>query len=133
MRILWVKNGRILPVDTGGKIRSFNLLRQLAAQHDVVMLSYYDGEQDPEYERALSRALPGAITIATGTPAGSLAAQAARYISHTFKRAPFSVTKFTHDVVRRRVAELLRSGRFDVAVCDFLAASLNFPETSPIP
>src|SRR5688572_7413894 len=30
VRILWVKAGKILPVDTGGKIRSFNLLRHLA-------------------------------------------------------------------------------------------------------
>ncbi len=26
MKILWVKAGKLLPVDTGGKIRSYNIL-----------------------------------------------------------------------------------------------------------
>ena len=39
VRILWVKAGKLLPVDTGGKIRSFNILKQLAVRHDVTLLS----------------------------------------------------------------------------------------------
>jgi polysaccharide biosynthesis protein PslH len=133
MRILWVKAGRLLPVDTGGKIRSFNILRRLAERHETVVLSYYDGAPDPQYERALADALPGAIALATGAPAGSIMAQAAHYLARVFHPAPYAVTKFTSPIVRRRVGELLASGRFDVAVCDFLAASLNFPGTAPIP
>ena len=47
MRVLWVKAGKLLPVDTGGKIRSYNLLRHLAAWRDLVVLSYYGGRRDP--------------------------------------------------------------------------------------
>jgi hypothetical protein len=39
MKILWVKAGKLLPVDTGGKIRSFNILRHLAKSHEVTLLS----------------------------------------------------------------------------------------------
>lgn len=133
MRVLWVKAGRLLPVDTGGKIRSFNLLRKLVERYGGVTLSYYDGARDPDYERALADALPGAIAIATGAPTGSQVAQAVHYLSRTLHPAPYAVTKFTSPVVRRRVAQLLDSGQFDVAVCDFLSASLNFPATTPIP
>ena len=35
MRILWVKSGKMLPIDTGGKIRSYNILRQLIRSHEV--------------------------------------------------------------------------------------------------
>jgi hypothetical protein len=48
MRLLWVKAGKLLPVDTGGKIRSYHLLRQLAARHDVTLLSYYGGTRDEQ-------------------------------------------------------------------------------------
>lgn len=133
MRILWVKAGRILPVDTGGKIRSFNILRHLSERFDVVMLSYYDGPIDCEYERALAEALPGVIAIATGTSSASMVPRLGRYLARLFHKAPYAVTNFTHPVVRRHVGELLASGRFDVAVCDFLAASLNFAEVTPIP
>ena len=47
LRILWVKAGKILPVDTGGKIRSYNLLQQLARRHDITFVSYYPGVRDP--------------------------------------------------------------------------------------
>ena len=54
MKILWVKAGKLLPVDTGGKIRSYNLLRQLAERHSLTLLSYYDGPRDSAYEQALA-------------------------------------------------------------------------------
>ena len=46
MKILWVKAGKLLPVDAGGRIRSFNILRQLQKQHEVTLLTYYGGERD---------------------------------------------------------------------------------------
>jgi hypothetical protein len=35
MKILWVKTGKILPLDTGGKLRTYNILRHLAANHEL--------------------------------------------------------------------------------------------------
>ena len=59
MRILWVKAGKLLPVDTGGKIRSYNLLRHLARNHPVTLLSYYGGQRDSSYEKAITKGLAG--------------------------------------------------------------------------
>jgi glycosyltransferase involved in cell wall biosynthesis len=126
MRILWVKAGKLLPVDTGGKIRSYNLLRQLAMRHDVTLLSYYGGERDYQYEREITEHLPGAETIHTGFPETTIA-QAADYLRHLFSRAPYAVTKFTSKEVARRIKTWMDEDRFDAVVCDFLAASLNFP------
>ena len=50
MRILWVKANKLLPVHSGGDIRSYNILRPLATHEEVVFFSYYDGIVDPEYE-----------------------------------------------------------------------------------
>src|ERR1019366_2906620 len=43
------------------------------------------------------------------------------------------VSKFTHPAVRARLGNWLSSGRFDVAISDFLSASWNFPARLPIP
>ena len=43
------------------------------------------------------------------------------------RRLPYAVTKFTSPGVRRLIGRWLADRRFDVAVCDFLSASLNFP------
>jgi glycosyltransferase involved in cell wall biosynthesis len=124
MRIGWVKAGKLLPVDTGGKIRSYNLLRQLATRHELVLLTYYGGPQDAEYETAIGRHFPGAVSICTGVPDAS----AVHYLRHVLSPAPYAVTKFTSPRVRELVTSWLNEQRFDVAVCDFLSASLNFPK-----
>jgi glycosyltransferase involved in cell wall biosynthesis len=132
MKILWVKAGKLWPVDTGGKIRSFNILRHLARNHEVTLLSYYGGRRDAEYETAIAKQLPGAQTIYTAAPESTIA-QSIDYILRLPSTAPYAVKKFTHPAVRREVARRLIEGSADVTVCDFLSASLNFPEASPTP
>src|SRR5215831_7124623 len=132
MKILWVKAGKLWPVDTGGKIRSFNILRQLARTHQVTLLSYYGGERDPQYETEIAQQLPEAHTIYTAAPEGTVA-QSIDYVLRLPSAAPYAVKKFAHPRVRDEVARRLKDGSAEVAVCDFLSASLNFPDTSPTP
>jgi glycosyltransferase involved in cell wall biosynthesis len=131
--VLWVKAGKLLPVDTGGKIRSYNLLRFLAKDHEVTLLSYYGGRRDPDYEAALAKEIPGSETIYTAAPDSNAIERGLDYLYRFPRRAPYAVSKFTHRAVQTTVADWLSSGRFDVAVCDFLAASSNFPARLPIP
>ena len=129
MRILWVKAGKLLPVDTGGKIRSFNLLRQLAMRHELVLLSYYGDARDLDYERSIREHFPQAETINTAVPTVSTW----HYAKHLVSPAPYAVTKFASRRVRETVTQWLNDARFDVAVCDFLSASLNFPRRLATP
>jgi polysaccharide biosynthesis protein PslH len=127
VKILWVKAGKLLPVDAGGKIRSFNLLRELDARSRVTLLSYYGGARDPDYERQLVAAFPDAVPVHTGAPDGGGPATAIDYAAKAWRRVPYAVSKFTSPRVRRLIADWDRARRFDVFVCDFLSASLNFP------
>jgi glycosyltransferase involved in cell wall biosynthesis len=131
MRILWVKAGKLLPPDTGGKLRSYHLLKELARSHAVVVYTYYEGAHDQEYEAEVAATFPGAIT--RRTPGGSFPGLALRYARHLFHPIPFSVFRYTWSNIERELRSLLATGEFDVAVCDFLAPSLNFPSASPTP
>jgi len=133
VRILWVKAGKLLPVDTGGKIRSYNILRHLARSHSVNLISYYGGRKDPDYEAAIANELPGTKSIHTASLDGSTLAQSLDYFRLMLQPAPFAVSKFTHPEVQRVVASAVQSDDFEVAVCDFLSASLNFPATLATP
>jgi glycosyltransferase involved in cell wall biosynthesis len=132
MRVLWVKAGKLLPVDTGGRIRSFNILRHLASRHATTLLSYYVGERDEEYERRLAAELPGSVALHVPGPNGGLA-QVVDYLRRTPSPTPYAVMKFTAPLVGRRIAELLRERESDVAVCDFLSPSANFPRRPAVP
>ncbi len=132
MRVLWVKAGKILPVDTGGRIRSYNILRHLAARNETVFLSYYDGPRDEGYESELQRLFPGAVAFPSGAPSGG-AAQLVHYAQHLAHPAPYAVTKFTTPSVTRAVRDVITRHRPDVAICDFLSATLNFPDPLSVP
>ena len=131
MRILWVKAGKILPVDTGGRIRSFNILRHLAARNETVFLSYYAGPKDERYERELLELFPRAITFPAGASDGTMA-RLLDYALRVTNPAPYAVSKFAAASVRRALLDTVGSFRPDVAVCDFLSASLNFPDPLPV-
>lgn len=131
MRILWVKAGKILPVDTGGKIRSFNLLKHIAARNEFTLLSYYDGPKDKKYEEEIRKIVP-TVSVNTGTPESS-AGQIINYFKRLPNAAPYAVTKFTSAKVKSLISEWDRQQRFDVLVCDFLSASLNFEKSLRTP
>ena len=131
MKILWVKAEKLLPVDTGGRIRSYNILRQLARRHQVVLFSYYSGSPDAAYDKEIAAQFPGAISVCTNAPGKGSIAEAFKYLSTIFSTVPYSVVKFTDQGVKNQVKQLLTG--FDIAVCDFLSASLNFPTSLPVP
>ena len=133
VRVLWVKGGKLLPVDTGGKIRSFNILQRLGKEHEVTLLSYYGGRRDRDYETALSQQFLRAQVVHSGAPESDGWLGVLDYLYRLPRLAPYSVTKFTHAAVRNLVRSQLSEGQFDVAICDFLAPSLNFPEKLLIP
>jgi len=133
MKILWVKTGKLLPVDTGGKIRSYNILRKLAGRHEVTFLSYYGGRRDEAYEREICEHLPGTKVVYTATRDATPLERNLLYLRRLPLGAPFGVTKFLSREVRRLLAQWLNEGRFDVAVCDFLGSTLNFPGESATP
>jgi len=133
MKILWVKPGKILPLDTGGKLRTYNILRQLSAHHELTYLSYYAGERDEAYEREVPSHIPG--TMCVHKPAQDLKGirRHLDYVLQIAGRAPYAVSRFTDPQVKRLLEEWIPQRRFDVAVCDFLSSTLNFPRDLATP
>jgi polysaccharide biosynthesis protein PslH len=133
MKIFWVKGGKLLPVDTGGKIRSYNILHHLSKHHELTYFSYYSGHRDPSYENSLRKQFASAHILHIRAAEGTLS-QYLHYIWQLSSRAaPYAVTKFTHRQVQSTLKPWLDENRFDVAVCDFLSTSLNFPKRQTIP
>jgi polysaccharide biosynthesis protein PslH len=48
MRILWIKTELLHPLDKGGRIRSYQMLRSLSRQHHVTYLCLDDGLAAPD-------------------------------------------------------------------------------------
>jgi glycosyltransferase involved in cell wall biosynthesis len=133
MRILWVKADKLLPVESGGNIRSYHVLRHLSSHHQVTFYSYYGGEPDGAYERDLSEQLPGAVAVCTGKEDHSGARRALDYLFHLGAETPYAVSRFATLRVQQQMRDWFEQERFDIAVCDFLDVAVNFPARLTIP
>ena len=123
----------MLPLNTGGQLRTYNILRQLSAKHDLTYLSYYGGRRDEKYEGEILNHLPGTVTVHTGAPDTTELERRLDYLYRVTWRAPYAVSKFTDKKVQQLLAEWIAQRKFDVAVCDFLSSALNFPRDLATP
>ena len=133
MKILWLNAGLLLPLDKGGKLRTWHLMRNLAARHDITYLCFSDPSQTEEHRVGMFEVCQRLQTVPRTDPAkGTLRfyADAARYVVDP---APYAVAKYRSADYAGRVRELLRTGRFDAVVCDFLPPLVNMPRQLPCP
>ena len=133
MRILWVKADKLLPLHSGGNIRTYHVLRHLASEHDLTFYSYYGGQHDNGYERDLQQHLPGSVAVCTGARELTGIARGLDYLTHLTAQPPYAVSRFASFKVKEQIQTWFREQRFDVAVCDFLDAAVNFPRRLTTP
>ena len=94
MRILWLKSDLLLPLDKGGKLRTWHLMRQLASRHAITFLSFAQYALPLAFlqlyffaQRSRTASLQWATAAvlsicALGTLAGSAAAAAMLWLPH---------------------------------------------------
>lgn len=128
--ILWVKSGPLHPPDTGGKIRTLNMLREINRLRPVTYLGVKPSHEslhpaegsDPYAAEKFWIEKPDAPR------------RSARFFFEIAKNLassrPFALTKHYSEACRRRLIELDASGRFGVIVCDFLSPGLHFTSRS---
>lgn len=132
MRILWVKAGGLVPPDTGGKIRSYNILRQLAEHHAITFFSFYAAHEN-DIHAELSQIFQSVVRIPLDLPQAKSGAELLDYVFHLFSREPYNLTKYCRPVVRDKLRALVQEEAFDVILCDFLAAAGVIPWDWPCP
>jgi sugar transferase (PEP-CTERM/EpsH1 system associated) len=130
MHILWVKNELLHPLDKGGRIRTYEMLRRLRDHHRVTYIALDDGTITPEQRaRALEYCddlvlVPWRRAPLRGVRRG-LAALRNLASSLPFALAPYRSSAMAR-VIRERCGSV--ADRVDVVVCDFLTPSLNVPD-----
>lgn len=131
MKLLWVKAGGLLPPDMGGKIRSYQILKQLARRHEVTLFTFYSEHPDDQHllgNGIFSRIVPLPLPLPPRRSLGEYA-RAARLMA---AGRPVTVDKFLRPEAYRQYAELLASSEFDLIVCDFIVpAPLMRWKTTP--
>lgn len=133
MTLLWLNAGLLLPLDKGGKLRTWHVMRHLAARHDITYLSFEDTTQTEADRLGMREVCSTLETVPrTDTIKGTwrFYAEAAGYLVNP---APYAVAKYHSAAYSARVEQLLATGQFDAVVCDFLPPVISLPERLPCP
>jgi sugar transferase (PEP-CTERM/EpsH1 system associated) len=126
MRILWIKTELLHPVDKGGRIRTYQMLRSLAKRHHVTYLCLDDGTAAPNARALASEYCNQLEIVQFNPPAKGGLRFVFDLVVNLFSPLPYAVARYQSTELRARISELAHNA--ELVVCDFLMPSVNVPE-----
>ena len=126
MKLLWVKAGGLVPLNVGGKIRSFQLLKALAERHEITLFTFYAAHPDDQH-RELDSLFDRVRCMPLDIPTGRGPRELLTYARHLLSRQPFAFSKYCKPEVAESLRHLVAESSFDVIVCDFLVPAPVIP------
>ena len=142
MRMLWLNAGLLLPLDKGGKLRTWHLMRHLARRHEITYLSFTDPDTMPAVREGMREVCAHLVAVPRRDPAKGTASFYLDAARRVVDPLPYAIGKYRSAEYRAKVDGVLRAqpsrgeGRargFDLVVCDFLVPAVNMPATLPCP
>jgi sugar transferase (PEP-CTERM/EpsH1 system associated) len=130
---LWLKSDLLLPLDKGGKLRTWHLLRHLAPRHDITYVAFASPDEPRANIDGMHEVARDVHVIPRAdTRKGSLGfyARAAMRLADPL---PYAVGTYRSRAYRQCVQALLRDGGFDLVVSDFILPAVNLPARLPCP
>jgi polysaccharide biosynthesis protein PslH len=128
VHILWIKTEFLHPVDKGGRIRTYQMLRALRRDHRITYLTLDDGTAAPDAEERASEYADVVERVSFAPAAKGTAGFYLDLLRNIGSRLPYAVARYRSHALRERVRALCATADIDVVVCDFLAPSLNVPD-----
>jgi sugar transferase (PEP-CTERM/EpsH1 system associated) len=129
VNILWLKTELLHPVDKGGKIRTFHMLKELKREHRITYLTLDDGSASADARERAAEYCHELVTVAHRTREKFSAAFYGELGMNLVSPLPYFMKKYESREMRRLIAEhAARLGGGDVLVCDFLNPSINMPD-----
>lgn len=131
MRVLFLTGDVPYPIDTGARIRTFNLIKHTQRRAEVTLLTM---AQDSSYaERRAVMKEHCTEVLYVQRPVISKIDLAKGLVKSLWSPRPFIVDKHYFEPYVRKVEELCRSGQFDLVHCDNISLAHAVPADSPIP
>lgn len=132
MHLLWIKTDLLYPLNSGGRIRTFEMLRAIRRRHEVTYLALDDGTATPE---ALAHAREYATRVelvpqhrpAKGTPAFFAA-----LLANLLSPDPYVIDRYRSPALAERIRHWCGQD-IDLLVCDFIFPAPAVPLTAAVP
>ena len=133
LRVLWLKTELLHPVDKGGKIRTYNMLKELKRDHHVTYLTLDDGSASAEDCQNASEYCHELVCIPHARREKFTAGFYFELLLNLISPQPYAIKKYESSAMLREIVDREQNGSFDLLVCDFLAPATNVPGSLSIP
>jgi sugar transferase (PEP-CTERM/EpsH1 system associated) len=133
MRLLWLKTELLHPVDKGGKIRTYQMLRELKKEHHITYLCLDDGTAGDGAIQQANEYANEVFTIPHVTSQKFTRAFYLELFGNLRSSLPYALEKYVSPKLRELVESMARTGEYDLLICDFLAPAVNVPPNLSIP
>lgn len=133
MRILWLKTELLHPVDKGGKIRTYFMLKELKREHHVTYLTLDDGTATADERAKATEYCHELLCIPQRRREKFTPGFYLELLLNLVSPRPYAIKKYESAAMLSAISELERKNAFDLLVCDFLAPAANVPRTLNAP
>ena len=131
MNVVWLKTELLHPIDKGGRIRTYHMLRHLCNSHRVTYVTLDDGTADSNAtQRALEYCHELVAVPFRTAPKRSLTFYR-ELLANAFSQLPYAIAKYNVPAFTAAIRQAARKA--DVVVCDFLFPSVNVPDDLGVP
>jgi len=118
MHILFLAPRLPVPADTGGKIRTFNLIKQIAKKHKIDLVCFSFEKDDDQHAKELE-ALGIRVTLVPIREPGLIKT----IISILFDPVPFTISKYRLKVMQEAIGRLVHDNNYDLVHADHIHMS----------
>jgi glycosyltransferase involved in cell wall biosynthesis len=126
VKILWLKTGPLHPLDTGGKIRTYNMLRALKRAHDITYVSLCPAGVPEDIRKSAAEYCHRAAWVPwQETRKRSLHFGLELLVNFLSSRLPYVIHKYRSVPMAAAICEMDGKDAGDLIVCDFLTPAVN--------
>jgi glycosyltransferase involved in cell wall biosynthesis len=131
LQILWLKTELLHPVDKGGKIRTYNMLKELKRDHHVTYIALDDGSADHAARGLATEYCHDLVCIPHEQREKFTAGFYGELFVNMASSLPYAIKKYQSAAMKREIVERTNNGAVDIVICDFLAPAVNVPRDLP--
>jgi sugar transferase (PEP-CTERM/EpsH1 system associated) len=127
MHILWLKTELLHPVDKGGKIRTYNMLKELKPKHRITYLTLDDGAAGTAERESAFEYCHELVSVPHQPREKFSAGFYAELLLNLSSRLPYAIKKYQSAQMRAEIVKRVKADDVNLVVCDFLAPAANVP------
>ncbi len=130
MKILFISQRFVLPMDTGGKIRTGKILEKLSRQHEITMISNVESPRDDVYLEQIDSLCKRFVAVPWREVRRGSLFFFIRLFFQMFSLYPVSALNTDSRAMREAVEREIQENDYDVVLCDFVQCALLLKNVS---